>query len=90
MMMRICALWLTAGLVGSYLAMGYEFLPGRLGPRQSAWPPGTSLTRTPGRMAAVAFLHPRCVCTRATFSHLVRVLTRRQDADLLVSVFVQW
>ena len=84
----LCALWLAACFVGSYLAMGYEFTPGRLGSRQSLWPEATALTRMPGRITAVAFLHPRCVCTRATVAHLVRVLKGQRGADLLVSAFV--
>ena len=37
----IGASWIVARLVGVYLAMGYDFTPGRLGPRLATWPMDT-------------------------------------------------
>ena len=82
------ALWIAASLTGMYVAMGYDFRPGRLGPRQANWPLQTHLTRSPGRETLVAFLHPRCVCSRATVHQLVNTVRAHPDAELLGVVFV--
>ena len=84
----IGAVWLSGCLAAFSTAMRYDFNPGRLGPPLIRWPEGTALTRTPGRETVVAFLHPRCVCTRASVTQLVRTLQRAPQADLIVSVFV--
>ena len=84
----IGAVWLVGCLAASSVTMRYDFNPGRLGPPLIRWPEGTALTRTPGRETVVAFLHPRCVCTRASVTQLVRTLQRAPQADLIVSVFV--
>ena len=81
-------LWLVACLIASYVAMGYEFRPGRLGPQPSSWPSGSTLTRSTEHPTVMAFLHPRCVCTRATVKQLVRTITAYPGAKLVVSVFV--
>lgn len=80
--------WVILCVVGSYVAMRYDFVPGRLGPRRMGWPVETALERRPGATTVVAFLHPRCVCTRATVKQLVRTLTAHPGAALIAAAFV--
>ncbi len=85
--------WIAVCLAGSYLAMSYDFKPGRLGPPPATWPRETEysysieLLTPPKKTTVVAFLHPRCVCTRATVKQLVTALASHPGADLIVSVF---
>jgi len=87
------ALWVSVCLVATYLAMSYDFKPGRLGPRRTGWPTdtdysySTALIRSPGKTSVVAFLHPRCVCTRATVKQLIRALEAYPGAELIAPVF---
>lgn len=87
------ALWLTICLVGTYVAMSYEFKPGRVGPRRTEWPTdvdysySTTFIRSPHKTTVLAFLHPRCVCTRATVTQLVRTVEAYPGATLIVPVF---
>ena len=86
-------LWVMGCLAASYLAMSYDFKPGRLGPRRTGWPTetdysySTALIRSPGKTTVLAFLHPRCVCTRATVTQLVRTVEAHPGAELIVPVF---
>jgi len=81
-------LWLAACLIGSYFAMGYEFQQGRLGPARRSWPVDSAMTRSATTSTIVAFVHPRCLCTRATVRQLLRTFAADPPAALLVSVFV--
>ena len=81
------ALWLAACLAALYVAMQYDYRPGRLGTPQTGWPEGSALPHQPGRLTVVAFLHPRCVCSRATVNQLVRAVTAHPAGDLIVPVF---
>ena len=83
-----CTVWLTASLVSTYLIMNYDFKPGMLGPRQTHWPTDTTLVRSSERPTVVAFLHPRCVCTRATVKQLIRTLKFHEGADVIAALFV--
>lgn len=82
------AAWIGACLAGSYTAMGYDFRAGWLGARLAAWPADSMLSRPEGRPVVVAFVHPRCVCTRATIAQLIRTVSESPRSALLVPVFV--
>lgn len=85
--------WIGMCLIGTYLAMSYDFQAGRLGPRLAAWPTGPDYSyslapiQPPTKTTVLAFLHPRCVCTRATVTQLVKAFEAHPGADLMVSVF---
>lgn len=92
--MSASALGLTAWIlvcVGlSYVMMAYEFTPGRLGARRITWPTDVSAafpSRVPGKTTVVAFLHPRCVCSRATLTQLLRAVNAYPQADVIAGVF---
>ena len=80
-------LWLAVCLAAASVMMSYDFIAGRLGSRQAAWPVATSLARQPNRTTIVAFLHPRCVCSQATVTQLLRTVRAHPGADLIVPVF---
>ena len=81
------ALWLVVCLAGSYLAMSYDFRPGRLGSATVSWPSESSLTRSSESPTIVAFLHPRCPCTRATVDQLLAAVAAHPGARVLVPMF---
>src|SRR5690348_8345193 len=70
---RVLALgsWLGACLLASYAAMGYDFQPGGLGQAPTDWPADTGIERSADAVTVLAFLHPRCPCTRATVKNLI-------------------
>lgn len=87
-------LWMGTCVAATYLAMSYDFKPGRLGPRRTSWPTetdysySTAFVRHPGQTAILAFLHPRCVCTRATVKQLLKTAEAHPTAAVIVPVFV--
>ena len=89
----VASLWLATCSIALYMAMGYDFTPGSLGPRQAAWPPETDarapadLARHPDKTTIVAFLHPRCVCSYASVKQLVKTMKAHPGAELIVPVF---
>jgi hypothetical protein len=81
-------LWVGACAVSSYVMMAYDFVPGRLGAQRTSWPADTNLLKTSEGVTVVAFLHPRCICSRATVKQLVKTLADHPEATLIASVFV--
>lgn len=79
--------WLAACLAGSAWAMGYDFRPGSLGFPQVQWPSQSALKPAPGKMTVVAFLHPRCVCSKATVKQLIKTATPHPEVSVIVPVF---
>ena len=82
------SLWLIVCLIGSYFAMTYEFRGGAMGTTPLSWPSESHLAREPRVNTVVAFLHPRCPCSRATVAQLLRTLAAHPGSSLLVPVFV--
>src|SRR5207245_1184321 len=80
--------WLGTCIVGSYFAMAYDFKPGSVGPQRGSWPSESHIAWNPGKTTVVAFLHPRCGCTRATVKQLIRTLKANPQAELVAVVFV--
>lgn len=70
-MSRAAILWLAACIAGSAAFVRGDFRPGRLGAALPAWPDGSALSRAADRTTVVAFLHPRCPCTRGTVTRLL-------------------
>ena len=85
--------WVIVCLIATYVSMSYDFKPGRLGPRRARWPAETDDGYSPGLIrpsdttTVLAFVHPRCVCTRATVKQLLNTLEAHPGAELIVSVF---
>ena len=84
----VFAVWITACVTAAYAMMSYDFRPGLIGEARASWPADSSLPRSAARMTAVAFLHPRCVCSSATVTQLIRTLKTRAGVDVVVPVFV--
>ena len=79
--------WLAVCLVASYVVMQYDFSAGRLGQGTGRWPSDATLTPGP-TTTVVAFLHPRCPCTKATVKHLVKTLKSSPEVHLVADMFV--
>jgi hypothetical protein len=71
-----------------YAAMAYDVSPGGLGTPQGAWPAGAAVSRAPEGRTIITFLHPKCPCTRATVSQLLRTLQGHPDLHLVAVSFV--
>lgn len=74
--------WILLCAIASYAVMGFDFRPGLLGPALTAWPTETSLVRDPAGTTVLAFLHPRCPCTRATVQQLIKTIHSQGQAKL--------
>ena len=82
--------WIIACVGLTYAMMAYDFTPGRTGPQPSTWPTGLSAAFSPlapRKMTVVAFVHPRCVCSRATVNQLLRVALAHPEADVIAGMF---
>ncbi len=84
----VVAGWAVACVVGSYIAMRYDFQPGELGPAPAHWPADTMVRPLPGHTTALFFLHPRCVCTAASVQNVVKAMRGHPNARLISLVFV--
>ena len=85
----LAAGWLAACLAATYVLMRADFIPGPLGPSLQRWPDHTALTRAADRLTVAVFLHPRCVCSKATVAQLVRLAHEHpQAAGWVAAVFV--
>ena len=78
--------WLLACLGGAFVAMRQEFQPGRLG-GSSGWPETASIKPGRSKTTVVAIVHPRCICTAATISHLITVLQPRSDVVVVALIY---
>ncbi len=81
------AVWLAACTAGIYWAMSYDFRPGQLGSARLQWPSETLLKPAPGKLTVVAFIHPRCVCSKATVNQLIKAVARHPEVSVIVPVF---
>ncbi|MEM1212679.1 MAG: RedB protein [Planctomycetota bacterium] len=85
----VVALGVWVGLVGGgFVAMNlYATTPGESGVVVMAWPEGTAVPRTAGRVNAVVFAHPDCPCTQATLANLGRLKAEYPEGLDLAVVF---
>lgn len=82
------ALWVAVCMAAAYSMMAYDFAGGRVGPHLAIWPNDTAIRRNSGKLTVVAFLHPRCVCSRATVKQIIHTLRAHPGSDLMAVVFV--
>jgi hypothetical protein len=85
------AVVIWAGLVGvgfSRIA-GFETTPGQQGPAPATWPTASVLPRYDGHRTLVMFVHPKCVCTRASLTELNAIMVGRPAATDALVVFVR-
>lgn len=86
-------IWLAVCLAGAYAAMNYDFKPGSLAAPLASWPADLSnldlaaRLERPQKLTVVAFLHPRCACSRATVKQLVKTLQAHPVPEIIVSVY---
>lgn len=70
------ALWLFAICAGMKLVLDYQSAPGTAAAAPARWPRLASYTPPSDRATLVLLAHPRCACTRATFSDLAQLVAR--------------
>lgn len=80
--------WLVACSASSVLVMSRDFQPGPVGPSLSTWPAETALVRSDQKTTVAVFLHPKCMCTRATVTQLMRTLETHPQVNVQVVIFV--
>jgi hypothetical protein len=74
------AAWLIALVAGFGVLRRYDATAAAATDAPPAqWPPESSIARVPGRPTLLAFLHPKCPCSRATLAELERSMARRGD-----------
>jgi hypothetical protein len=81
-------LWLSAVLGGMFALFAYKETAGVAATAPAQWPAASALPRQPGKPTLVVFAHPRCPCTRATFTELKKLWTRVAPKASLVIAFV--
>lgn len=69
------SLWVLAVLGASQWVWSYKTRPGDAGRIPSMWPEDARLARTYGQPTLLIFIHPECLCSRATLHELGRLLT---------------
>ena len=72
------ALWLVCVAAGLSALWAYDNAPGEAAVAPSAWPSGTTLTRSLDRPTLVVLAHPQCSCTRASLDELAEALARAE------------
>lgn len=83
----IVTVWAAVLLVGGYVFTGYSLVSLTENNSVSTWPTDSILAVGDGEFHAVLFVHPKCVCSRATFAELDRVLIRAESAVRISCVF---
>jgi hypothetical protein len=82
------SLWLV-GVCSAFWQVGkYKSTPGAVGSMPVRWPAATSLPRDPTRSQLVMFLHPKCVCSRASLAELSQLLMRADGRCAVDIVFL--
>jgi hypothetical protein len=81
--------WAALVVVGFAALISYESAPGRSGAPPESWPVASSLVRPAEGFVLVAFLHPRCPCSRTTVGELVRIASRSKSPLTVEAVFVR-
>lgn len=79
------ALWIGIAGVTQAVWMRHAFTPGAKTSAPATWPYASGLRHVPGREALVAFIHPRCPCSRATMSALEE-LTLHHGSKMAMSI----
>lgn len=83
MVRRVAAItvWLAAIAAGFTTLFVYSVTPGAVAGPPARWPSASILERKPSRWTLLMFVHPRCVCSRASLEELSVIL--RQTAEPL-------
>jgi hypothetical protein len=88
-LVSVALFWILALSVAARAIWAYQTTPGASGDPPATWPEASRLVRVEGRSELVVFVHPRCPCTRATFSELAEILRRFPDSVNAHVVFMR-
>ena len=83
------AIWSIAVAGGGAAFLRYQFTPGAETRAPLWWPADSALARHPVGTTLVSFVHPHCVCTRASLDELAIVMSRQSSPLRAHVVFVQ-
>ena len=82
-------IWALLIAAGMSVTGRYDNTPGPARPVASSWPPGTSLTLSPGHLTLLVFVHPECSCTAATLTEIEGLLARhRRTLDVTLIAII--
>lgn len=73
-LLTACGSWLFLVLMGSAALWRYKQTPGDDAVAPSQWPADSTIVRTAERPTLLLFVHPHCVCSRATIEGLARLM----------------
>ncbi len=79
--------WLAAAVGGLAALSGYAGAPGPTADAPATWPGEDDLAPLDGTPAIVFFAHPRCPCTRASFTEFERALAVAASTPTVHFVF---
>ena len=68
------AVWIPAVGFGINTLLKYSMTPGDAGAAPSDWPRSAPIARARDRSTLVMFVHPQCVCTRASLGELALIM----------------
>lgn len=68
------AIWVVALVAGMTFLADYESTAGSRGTAAARWPAASTVPRVKGRPTIVVFVHPKCICSRATAAELAEVM----------------
>jgi len=75
----LLAAWGVVVLSGIFYLGAYAAKPGDLGAPPVRWPAESRIELDGRRPALVMFLHPRCICSRASLGELAYIMDRCRD-----------
>lgn len=82
-------IWCFAIGAGTAALLRFEFTAGDQARAPGQWPEESLLPRSSGRRTLLLFVHPHCVCTRASLNELQVILSQAPDALHAQVIFVQ-
>lgn len=85
----IVTTWLAANVVGLTTIIIYSNTSGDTGEPEAMWNLPAEITLAQDRPTLVVFAHPKCPCTRATFSELERLQSARAGRFLTQIIFYE-
>ena len=88
-MLWMMSVWLLCCGVGLSVLWAYSNKPSELGAAAMHWPANEQVPLDADRPTLVVYAHPRCPCTRATFSQLERLQAKRAGAFATRIIFYE-
>ncbi|MBL8034078.1 MAG: hypothetical protein JNJ69_10275 [Leptospiraceae bacterium] len=79
----VTVLWGMFVFASIYMLNRYESTPGDPGTPVNEWPQKLPIVRQAGKMTLITVVHPRCTCSKASFTELTRaIVAAPRSADI--------